>query len=516
MEKTKLNLNVPLLSVRTRRINRSHQSERVTRKNPENSLVSSRKQFPQPDCELSEVTDKTVAVPFCWEQVPGKARGDDSSSTTPRLHYHQNISRSQTNATHPPEDHAALLDCLVESMRVKGEFDLERREYPYPDELESLTDSLSSSGCKDPDYLELLDESFMVPAAKAVGWGTEEPKLVKNKSVAVERKPYGMPYYSDYADSAMVENQHKKPHKFWKIFNRLRSKSSSGGSKMKNLEAPTPSIKGPKCQTGNALNRSLNHDRQSYSGPLGKQSHDYQQRFHSRALSGELFKVGKRNIPNHLPQSKSAAASPIRSFTSSHFSDPKKFLGVPRELENFKGAGYLHRNIHTQNTRKGGPDSPVDVVEKTVYVDSVNYVKNPNRETFPSKPKVVKELDNLPTLKYVKTHEMFKDNSERSKNPSQEPAGHKQGSKDLETIHRNKSSNGRNQESSCPPLPKSPTESWLWRTLPSRSTMDQMDKSPRGIINTPTKREVTVKSFDEHHSNRHYFEELVPHGSHLW
>ncbi|CAH9114246.1 unnamed protein product [Cuscuta epithymum] len=525
MERKKLNFNAPLLSVR-RRINSGHQSKRVRRKHIENPLPNNREQSvpaPQPDPELTEATSKTLAVPFCWEQAPGKPRGENGGE----VHRYENMlrlgrkpnSRSQSNDITPFKDHGALLDSLVERMYAKGEFDAERRDYSYSEE-EGLDDAFMMRR----SIRELKAGS--IRESKAVVVVTEEPKLVKNKSVAVERRHY---YYSEYADDAAIEYdehevtsyQHKRPHKFWKLFHRLRAKSSSEGPKIRNLEASPSLINGPGRKTGNTLlGRSRSQSRKAYSGPLGKQPSDStsQQRFHSGALSGELFKVGKRNISNQLSHSRSATASPVRNFaSSSHSSDRTRFLGVPRELENFKG-GYHHHDIPTRNMHTGASNSPIDVVEKTVYVDSVNYVKTPSLDSFPSKTKAVIE-----TLSHVKPPEELKGISERrkgSKNMNQERINQQQGLKELEIVHRNENISRSSKESSYPPLPKSPTESWLWRTLPSvspRSNIDNIDKSPRAATNPAIRREVTVKSCNENLcNNSYYFEELVPHGSHLW
>nr|GMD93152.1 uncharacterized protein LOC109171415 [Ipomoea batatas] len=661
MEKTKLNLSVPLISVR--RINSNvRYSEGVNRKNVENPQPNRQQQEQQPlcvpksDCELSEVT-KPVAVPFCWEQAPGKRRGEnggkvypcEDASTMPRLPpgrkpdsrrfyscerpCHEDSFRFQTEPL-ALENHAAIMDSLVESMLAKGEFDVEGRECASanPDVLDeslSLNCSVGDlSGCQGLDVEEegrddvkpfgaisadSHSRDFMMsrflPAAKAAVLEppqfvpkndllvTEHPRLVKETVVGVERKPlakkyepYVMSYYSDYEGDVVTENedetndnmstdQHKRSRKFWKLFPRLSVKSSLGmlnpfpGTKSKS-QAPTSSTNDVKRLTRNAPSGPLNKARKAYSGPIEKQSYDaiYKQRFRSGALSGELCKSDKRSLSNQLfcssdgqyshRGSRSGAISPYRNVTtSSRFNEGTGFLGVPREAENLKGTMFSSfREVDShfwdtpiESTFKGESDSPSNVVEKTVYVDSVNYVKATSLDLCSSKPKgVMDSVENLTTMtsriveqtssaaakSCIRTQsalglgqrlnpEEFKDFPERtSSNPNQEP-NQKRGSRELSAVHHNGNTSRSSREnfkpdyrsysdvtsslSPYPPLPKSPSESWLWRTLPSIPS----NQSPRAT-NTATKREITPSSCSEHRCNSYYTEELIPYGSHIW
>ncbi|KAF9672452.1 hypothetical protein SADUNF_Sadunf11G0043200 [Salix dunnii] len=80
MEQRKLNLNAPLLSVR-RFSNIATTSDGAKTKILENSRFNRRHTLPlyKPDASLDQVTEP-VAVPFHWEQIPGKAK-DDSLET---------------------------------------------------------------------------------------------------------------------------------------------------------------------------------------------------------------------------------------------------------------------------------------------------------------------------------------------------------------------------------------------------------------------------------------------------
>ncbi|XP_019176052.1 PREDICTED: uncharacterized protein LOC109171415 [Ipomoea nil] len=586
MEKTKLNLSVPIISVRRINSNVRH-LEGVNRKNVENPQPNRQQQrqplcVPKSDCELSEVT-KPVAVPFCWEQAPGKRRGENGGkvypcedpSTMPRLPpgrkpdsrrfyscerpCHEDSFRFQTEPL-ALKNHAALMDSLVESMLGKGEFDVEgrdSRECTNPDVLESLSLNCSIgdlSGCQGLDVEEGRDDvkpsgdsrdfmmSRFLPAAKAAVLVTEQPRLVKE---AKKYEPYVMSYYSDYAGDVVTENedeendnmtidQHKWSRKFWKLFPRLSVKTSLGllnpfpGMKSKTQTPASSSTNEVKRLTRNAPSGPLNKARKAYSGPIEKQSYDAicKQRFRSGALSGELCKADKRGLKadGQYPHggSRSGAISPYRNVTtSSRFSEGTGFLGVPREAENLKGSMFSSfREVDThlwdtpiKSSFKGESDSPSDVVEKTVYVDSVNYVKTTSLDLCSSKPEGLMDP------------EEFKDLPERtSSNPNQEP-NQKRGSSTSRSSRENFKPDYRSYSdvtsslSPYPPLPKSPSESWLWRTLPSIPSRgghnDQTNQSPRAT-NTATKREITVSSCSEHHCNSYYTEELIPYGSHVW
>ncbi|KAG5235071.1 Polyadenylate-binding protein [Salix suchowensis] len=114
MEQRRLNLNAPLLSVR-RFSNTATTSDGAQTKKLENSRFNRRHTLPlyKPDASLDQVTEP-VAVPFHWEQIPGKAKDDsletlklpEEASVTPGISrrtlmdavkHHKDASVTQTN-----------------------------------------------------------------------------------------------------------------------------------------------------------------------------------------------------------------------------------------------------------------------------------------------------------------------------------------------------------------------------------------------------------------------------------
>ncbi|XVE88211.1 hypothetical protein DITRI_Ditri19aG0050700 [Diplodiscus trichospermus] len=243
MEERKLNFNAPLLSVR-RFYATSSFSDRDKQKMIENSPPFTRHNLPfyNSDVSLDQVTEP-VAVPFVWEQIPGKAKGgiahecqaNKETSGTPRLPpgrvldvikypvkkdtENQNVVRSQ-NETCSMNDQVARLDCSNMGLNEKCISESENDDDVYSDALDTLcpTDSFSmncsTSGLSglggpvakpsgtfstDPETRDFMMSRFL-PAAKAMTLATpryasrkhsiapEEPREVK-KVVDGDRKP---------------------------------------------------------------------------------------------------------------------------------------------------------------------------------------------------------------------------------------------------------------------------------------------------------------------------------------
>ncbi|KAL3522490.1 hypothetical protein ACH5RR_015324 [Cinchona calisaya] len=351
MEKKQLNLNAPLLSVRKPRSNSgSLLSSRNSTSNLGFSDGKNRKlvqksgpirlhslPVQKSDSELGEVT-KPGAVPFVWEQIPGRAKGegDDQTETpkrsvsAPRLPpgrlpevvrrfsgercNDQNICGPQSEG-YPVSDHAALIDSLRESIYGNEESDLESIDDGFSDALDVLSPTASfscncsisglsgsevpntkQSGtfCIDAQTRDFMMSRFL-PAAKAavvetpqytpkkqpVVNVTEQPKPIR-KVVNGERKPlldqYGsniISFYNQYAEDLQSEGEDVQY---------IEPKKRSGKTwgifprlcvkKSLCLLNPLPAMK-----TRTPVPKSPPTDvgrltRKAYSGPLDKQAWD--------------------------------------------------------------------------------------------------------------------------------------------------------------------------------------------------------------------------------------------------
>ncbi|PIN18835.1 hypothetical protein CDL12_08502 [Handroanthus impetiginosus] len=631
MERRQLDFNAPLLSAR-RYSSPSRSSELVKRKVTETCRQQSLP-LNKSEWENEEVT-RPAAVPFHWEQIPGRPKGEresqsqtpDETSNTPRLPparvsdairhnsgetpklppgrlssgpsrynsgertYDQNIYRPQVDAF-SFSDHAKLLEKLNESLNCKDESDSESGDDAYSDALETLspTESCSlnysvsgisgcnSSGvkpsgtfCVDTQTRDFMMNRFL-PAAKAVVLETpqyvvkkpsvlkEQPKQIR-KAVSGEIKPsvkqYSsniLPHYSQYMDNAESDDDNqeynvpvKKSGKAWGILPRFCVKNSLcllnpiPGMKSKS-RAPSPTTREVRRLTRNAL-----------SGPLDKNACQvpHKKKFHSGLLSRELpgHEHKLTNDSNQFLNSRDsfkAGLSPLRRYRSGNISpyrneSPKSpfregvgFLGVPKEVQNhnankiassrklFKALQNVSRN--QINERGSAPAN--DAVEKTLYIDSVNKTDLPiskfdyNGERSKILSGSRQKEDNCVAIS---------DQNTLSPNLLEDP---KSGSTDVK-VPKSPLKEELNQESDpplksplTPPLPKSPSESWLWRTLPSiplgnpfahslRSSPVNSKKQAHKSSAIDTKWETIVKTSNLRHDHVRYSQELIPHASH--
>ncbi|KAL3519998.1 hypothetical protein ACH5RR_018147 [Cinchona calisaya] len=368
MEKKQLNLNAPLLSVRKPT---SNLGSSLSYKNPASNLGlldgKNRKSLhksgpirqhslpvPKSDWELGEVT-KPAAVPFMWEQIPGRAKGegDDQMETpnrsvsAPRLppgrlpdsarRYSgercndHNIYRPQSEV-YLVSDHAALINSLRESIYGNEESDSESVDNAYSEALDALSPTASfsfncsvsglsgsevlnakQSGtfCIDPQTRDFMMSRFL-PAAKAAV--VEKPQCIPKKQPVVteppkpprkmvsgERKPlldhYGsniVSFYNQYAEDVQSEGediQDTDPKK--------RSGKSWGifprlcVKKSLCLLNPVPAMKSRTPVPKSPPTDVGRLTRKAYSGPLDKKACDAnnKRRFHSGVLSRELHQV---------------------------------------------------------------------------------------------------------------------------------------------------------------------------------------------------------------------------------
>ncbi|KAA8519646.1 hypothetical protein F0562_013909 [Nyssa sinensis] len=252
MERKQLDFNAPLLSVR-RFTSTIASLDGDNGKIIENSLPNRWNSLPSynSDMELGEVT-KPAAVPFMWEQIPGRPKGGSDAqpeppkepSNTPRLPPGKVLSVVKRLSGEVSEDHnmsspqikesssnnnATLLESFNKETNEKGDSDIESGDDAYSDALETLSPTESFSlNCSlsglsgydgldvkpsgtffstDPQTRDFLMSRFL-PAAKAMVLETpqyvsrkqpvapEQPKLVK-KVVSGERQPLLKQYRSN-------------------------------------------------------------------------------------------------------------------------------------------------------------------------------------------------------------------------------------------------------------------------------------------------------------------------------
>ncbi|CAA0817761.1 Unknown protein [Striga hermonthica] len=352
--------------------------------------------------------------------------------------------------------------------------------------------------------------SRFLPAAKAVVV-LETPQYVAKKPSVVGRKDeeivkvkknfvsgeitrplvrkYGsaevLPYYGRYGfDNEESEDDEdekigrvpvKKPGKKWGIIPRICSVKSSMC-----LLNPLPAMKSKSRPPTPTAGEERRLRRNAVSGPLDKNGRQLtpppRKKYHSGQISRDLRGPHDTNITNKssihdssyplltsrdspLRRYRSGSVSPYRNESPrSAFREASGFLGVPKEIDPKIASSRKMFNALRDVSRN-------HAVEKTVYVDSVR--------------KVVEKRSGS---KYTDYDEVKKDVKK--------------------SLLR-------------PPLPKSPSESWLWRTLPSfgqsRRNSGELNGSSGG---DDAKWENIVKSSNIRHDHHAcYSEELIPHVS---
>ncbi|KAJ4980341.1 hypothetical protein NE237_031178 [Protea cynaroides] len=271
------------------------------------------------------------------------------------------------------------------------------------------------------------------------------------------------------------------------------------------------------------------------------------------------------------------------------FHEGSGFLGIPKEVKNYKAAGFNSSNTgynnsletlsHHSSKQGSGPLSPM--VEKTLYVDSLQLVETPNSSSgssdmrgffditdkdseVPAESKGRDEtltvqscLRNVKDLKISKERGIFQpkilevdtdpsssdrstprwnvdsiesfrqdgscDQESRPVVSSEIPADRKLDFSDPQSLNSVDRGNlyAISLRSPLPlPLPKSPSESWLGRTLPSFSSRNPSLRSYQGsqfhlkkqgtkISSDSPKWETIVKTSNVHNEHSRFSQELI-------
>lgn len=244
-----------------------------------------------------------------------------------------------------------------------------------------------------------------------------------------------------------------------------------------------------------------------------------------------------------LGRQRSGNISPYRNESpKSPFREGVGFLGVPKEAETFNAKIASSRKLFKalQDVSRNQV-SAADPVEKTVYVDYVKKKELPITKPSPTKARVLdatkannalKEGKRLcpklaPIDKILPCDAMGDvkpvqslDQESRNEAPCEAKFVVKEEEK-LEADNGRRELDPPVKSPLPPPLPKSPSESWLWRTLPSITLGNPFANSRRGsplhpkklqgqkASATNTKWETIVKTSNSRHDHVRYSEVLL-------
>ncbi|KAL6992401.1 hypothetical protein U1Q18_010510 [Sarracenia purpurea var. burkii] len=565
MEKKQLDLDQPLLSVR-RFSSTLSSSNGANNKNIAKSIPHRQHSLPlhKSEWEVEEVTEPAT-VPFLWEKVPGRPKGGckaeaqfpvessypprlppGRSSDVPRLlleaYKDQNVFDPQIEES-PLDNTTTLWEGL------KKEVNSESDDDGFSDALDTLSMNHSISDLSGSDVMssgifsadtrtcDFMMNRFL-PAAKAMV--LDMPQSVSKKQLMTPKRPRQdkklvgcerrslqsavVPYYDKYIKDAESEDEDeddecagsgKKSVKVFGLFSRFCIKNSLcllnpvPGMKANKTQVPTSSAK----KVGNRLTRT------SYSGPLTQMADKnswgaaYKQKLDCRSQSHQLHKVKSKPTGESNRLNYSADLGMMHG-SYSH----RCFLGVTNDVEALEAI------------KMSG--SIIPTVEKRLYIDSVDIVKLQLSETISSGAENLKDSSGKTFASSVdgNTSSALISNVRRRaggvESLSIDHAQNQQsGSLDCSKADDQGNHNVSSMLSTLPPpLPKSPSESWLWRTVPStalrhpfsRSTpLSQFDprKKHSKASNMGTKWETIVKTSNVHHDHVRYSEELVAHVS---
>ena len=276
MAESKLNFNAPLLSVRriaSRPMSPYRENSRIVQSSPPSRRPQTKVASAEPDFSLEQVTEP-VAVPFYWEQIPGRAKDDkedeprpkEKASVPPRIRPRQvyEVTKQQLDrdCEHKktdikPQMKTSFSSNMMESKDSKEGIN-ERRvglvmddedDDVYSDALETLSSNesvslnCSASGLSgsdgaglvqpsgsfstDPQTRDYMMKRFL-PAAKAMALEPpriyaakkqtaavqEQPKEVK-RMVGEENRPnFIVPRYGDYQEEVTEEESEEEVEKY--------------------------------------------------------------------------------------------------------------------------------------------------------------------------------------------------------------------------------------------------------------------------------------------------------------
>ncbi|KAK1412138.1 hypothetical protein QVD17_33140 [Tagetes erecta] len=503
MENNRLNINRPLLSVRRRPSSQidNRKSESCV---PVKASVES--------C-ISELTSNTLmntgSVPFGWENSPGRPKNEqvrtvESPPGLPKLppgRFLEPVKKDLVTNVSKITKSESMESKKKESFdsRDVGDNDDEQDEdddEAYMDALDTLSRgetsfyNCSASGVSgfgsdfkpsgslpaDPKMRDFMMGRFL-PAAKAMASDLPQHTFKKNN---VKEKPqevkrlfntddnnkmklrYGPNFLQDVTpdkeevdnddDDAYSEydyNEHgNKSSKFCGLIPRFCSSNPVYGMCVRAARLPIPPAK--KIQASSSSSNSFS------SEPA--RNAIYKHRSLDSVLKNESTETSNLEgikLYNRL-QGNGTSVDFSDSFQSTvseqSDSSPKK-----------KGVSFKEL-LADKNTNETETDSQESIIEKTLYVDTVQIIKSPQENQLPSCPKP------QPISNESLKPDVFADQDLDTKQ-CEEPETGLEVIDDINGDKQLKASRTRFFELPAPPpLPKTPSDSWLFRTLPSVSS----------------------------------------------
>lgn len=510
MENNKLNISRPLLSVR-RALSMTTSPSNSNRENENRLPVRPTIEISKPELNSGPLVN-SGSVPFGWEQSPGRPKNETDkisqtkkySPTVPKLPPGRclkpvkkdlapnaiNIAKNGSSSSRDDNDHhhesdsdEAYMDALDTLSRGETSF--------YNCSVSGVSgfgSNVISPGSR-PDDSKMRD--FMMrrflPAAKAMTTDVPQHTLKKN---VVKEKPrevkilvntddkkgqlrYGPNFLEDDTHDKKESEEESaddsdsdikilgnKSSKFCGLIPRgFCSANPVRGMCMKTRFPISPA--GNKTHPSGPSSSSVSSISGSENEPARIAIHEH------RALNGivkkdftEPAKLEGSKLYNRLqgPGVSVTVSGPSQSTVSEQSPSSANKKGVSfKEL-------LADKNKNEPETITNGQDS---IVEKTLYVDTLHVVKSPKEASVPSNEKPqssVNESFESDTCADKSKHDMKTEGWTDTEFDADE----------FEYTSCDKKMKGYEQKLyellAPPPLPQSPSDSWLWRTLPSASS----------------------------------------------
>ncbi|XP_042060099.1 uncharacterized protein LOC121804562 [Salvia splendens] len=579
MEDAQLNFDQPLLSVRRHPPPTLISQKRETRRIDSYSYQV-RPQLPTYRSELkSGPITNPGAVPFLWEHSPGQPKEETKSETRcsgkppiapmlppgrhPKARQHNShvVSRRTTGiksqAVDAPctseekkqdvpissdsrscDENVKNVESSKDTAKEEEGSDSEDNNEAYVDARDTLSRTeysflnCSMSGLSggedldvkpserfstDPQDREFMMDRFL-PAAKAMA--SETPHAPKKQAVQVQQQ------------------QHPQP-----------KKTANQSSK-------------PSLRYGPSFAKKYSHYHENEEEEDSDDEYDQQTnmpsvcgllpRFCLKSSLGRLSPVPAMSVRTRVPASPANRGRP-RSSSSGSYSEMENevnkaehedkvtsaYSDAPMPSHEWKEARSFHEGAtHKKGLKtfeeflhdRGSSDqaSSIDpVAEKTVYVDTVHKVESPNLRLF--SPNLLEEdlpHEDLKKLHTVDEDAQFLPNAKSTANQGREKPLDFGENRDFSMDSTNKdhlavtlydSQQNHTGLPAPPPLPKSPSDSWLWRTLPSMNTKNSplrpyCGAAENNCFKAPAndmKWETIVKTTKVQRRHMHYSEESL-------
>ncbi|KAJ8532167.1 hypothetical protein K7X08_012090 [Anisodus acutangulus] len=582
MEDKQLNLNQPFLSVR--RASPTVVSGRDETKKNEYSLptVTHPSRY-KSELKSGPVRNPGV-VPFRWEQSPGKPkyeskrqiRATEKPPIAPRLppgrklkdiqdsdkaHETQNVSKSQTGNARDSTPSCMNLDEKSKEMKQ----DKEKRESENVDEV--YMDSLNELTRTEPFFLNcsvsgLSGLAKHEPEAKPSGTSLTDPQardfmidlfLPAAKAMASEKTLETPPHYATRKQPAVQEQQ---PRQLKKVVN---------GDKRPQLRYG-PSFALRYSQFHDNYEEEESDDDSCYDGNLSYKVCGLLPRFCMKSSFCLMNPVPGMSSRTRVPMSPASRTQTGSSSTAScsgsenEQSKSESVAGFPTAHAHEVTSDRFQELFDYQNDAREA-DLAAPLAEKTLHVDTIHKVESPimkscsptaerpfnlhhEDQKIPKKTTEQKPLVDSSLGYFAKPVDGRGSNPNIEKEVLNPPSSAEKlnnggvmvalmasgkGKNDVKRSTRKQTVRKEKLENSClvnsklpapPPLPKSPSDSWLCRTLPSLSTKNPSSRSYIGTgislnnqtckpLSSDPKWETIVKTTKGHQQHLWYTEEMM-------